>query len=49
VERFTNSRNYNPMAAKWPAVANGPVEYHKQAAMQARFLFQVLPSISSGQ
>ncbi|MBL8220428.1 MAG: hypothetical protein JNL62_14440 [Bryobacterales bacterium] len=35
-ERLTNSRNYNPMAAKWPAVAGGPIEYHKQAAMQAR-------------
>jgi len=35
-ERLANSRNYNPMAAKWPALANGPVEYHKQAAMQAR-------------
>ena len=36
VERLTNSRNYNPMAAKWPAVASGPVDYHKRAAMQAR-------------
>lgn len=36
VERLTNSRNYNPMAAKWPAVANAPVDYHKRAAMQAR-------------
>ncbi len=36
VVRLTNSRNYNPMAAKWPAMANGPVEYHKRASMQAR-------------
>lgn len=36
VERISNSRNYNPMAAKWPAVANGPVDYHKRAAIQAR-------------
>ena len=35
VERLRNSRNYNPMASKWPALANGPVEYHKRAAMQA--------------
>jgi hypothetical protein len=36
VERLVKSKNYNPMAAKWPAVANGPVDYHKRAAVQAR-------------
>ncbi len=33
--RLSQSRNYNPMAAKWPGLANGPVEYHKQAAAKA--------------
>lgn len=36
VERLSKNTNYNPMAAKWPAVANGPMDYHKRAAVQAR-------------
>ncbi|MEZ5356597.1 MAG: hypothetical protein R2762_28510 [Bryobacteraceae bacterium] len=35
-EKLAMRRGYNPMAAKWPAIANGPADRERNLAIQAR-------------
>lgn len=35
-DELANRTSYNPMAAKWPAIVQGPIDRERQLAMQAR-------------